>query len=119
MDYKYKVDYPMIARRIKAARKQAGLTQEQLAEQIDISTNAVAKLENNLMTASLQTLVNIANVLGVGMDYLLCQRCPASQENSIDAFLDGLIDGLSQRDKEFLTHVINGLKLYHPQSGEP
>ena len=39
MDYRYKVDYPLIARRIKAARKYAGLTQEQLAEQIDISTN--------------------------------------------------------------------------------
>ena len=44
MDYRYKVDYPLIARRIKAARKFAGLTQEQLAEQIDISTNAVAQL---------------------------------------------------------------------------
>ena len=51
MDYQYKVDYPLIAKRIKEARKLAGLTQEQLAEKIEISTNAVAKLENNLMTA--------------------------------------------------------------------
>ena len=116
MDYKYKVDYPLIARRIKTARKQAGLTQEQLAEKIDISTNAVAKLENNLMTASLQTLVNIANVLGIGMDYLLCERCPTNQASNIDVFLDGLIDGLSQQDKEFIIHVINGLKLYRTQS---
>lgn len=117
MDYKYKVDYPLIAKRIKAARKQACLTQEQLAEKIDISTNAVAKLENNLMTASLQTLVNIANVLGIGMDYLLCESYPADQESNIDVFLDGLIDGLSQQDKEFIIHVINGLKLYHTRSG--
>ena len=60
MDYKYKVDYPLIAKRVKEARKFAGLTQEQLAEKIDISANAVAKLENNLMTASLQTLVNLS-----------------------------------------------------------
>ena len=32
MDYRYKVDYPLIAKRIKTARKLAGLTQEQLAE---------------------------------------------------------------------------------------
>lgn len=37
MDYRYKVDYPLIAKRIKTARKLAGLTQEQLAEKIDIS----------------------------------------------------------------------------------
>lgn len=115
MDLKYKVDYPLIARRIKAARKQAGLTQEQLAEKIDISTNAVAKLENNLMTASLQTLVNIANALGIGMDYLLCESYPTNQEDNTDVFLNGLIDGLSQQDKKFIIHVINGLKFYHTQ----
>ena len=69
------------------------------------------------MTASLQTLVNIANVLGIGMDYLLCESYPADQESNIDVFLDGLIDGLSQQDKEFIIHVINGLKLYHTRSG--
>ena len=44
MEQRYKVDYPAIARRVKEARRRAGLTQEQLAEQIDISANAVAKL---------------------------------------------------------------------------
>ena len=103
--------------KLQLLRKQNNMTQEQLAEKIDISTNAVAKLENNLMTASLQTLVNIANVLGIGMDYLLCESYPADQESNIDVFLDGLIDGLSQQDKEFIIHVINGLKLYHTRSG--
>lgn len=112
MDYKYKVDYPLIARRIKTARKLAGLTQEQLAEQIDISTNAVAKLENNLMTASLQTLVNIANVLHMDINDLLCEERPAEEESSQDAFLYGLIRGLSPADKDFIIHVINGMKLY-------
>ena len=41
MDYKYKLDYHLIAKRIKDARKLSGLTQEQLAEKIGISTNAV------------------------------------------------------------------------------
>ena len=115
MDYKYKVSYPLIAKRIKVARKRAGLTQEQLAEKIGISTNAVAKLENNLMTASLQTLVNIADVLGIDIDYLLCESYPTNRENNIDVFLNGLIDELSQQDKEFIIHVINGLKLYRAQ----
>ena len=73
------------------------------------------KLENNLMTASLQTLVNIANVLGIDIDYLLCESYPTNRENNIDVFLNGLIDELSQQDKEFIIHVINGLKLYRAQ----
>ena len=52
MEYLYKLDYPNIAKRIKKLRKSADLTQAELAEKINISTNAVAKLENNLMAPS-------------------------------------------------------------------
>ena len=38
MDYQYKLDYPAIARNIKAARKQLCMTQAELAEHIEIST---------------------------------------------------------------------------------
>ena len=43
MEYLYKLDYPNIAKRIKKLRKSADLTQAELAEKINISTNAVAK----------------------------------------------------------------------------
>ena len=105
MDYKYKLDYPLIAKRIKEARKLSGLTQEQLAEKIGISTNAVAKLENNLMTASLQTLVNI------DMNTLFLQSTDDTQSN-LDEYLTNHIHGLSIKDKEFLVHIINGLQIY-------
>ena len=48
MDYQYKVDYPLIAKRIKEARKLAGLTQEQLAEKLNVSQNTIAKIECGL-----------------------------------------------------------------------
>ncbi len=111
MDYKYKLDYHLIAKRIKDARKLSGLTQEQLAEKIGISTNAVAKLENNLMTASLQTLVNIANVLNIDMNTLFLQNTDDTQSN-LDEYLINHIRGLSIKDKEFLVHIINGLQIY-------
>ena len=109
MEQRYKVDYPAIARRVKEARRRAGLTQEQLAEQIDISANAVAKLENNLMNASLQTLVNIANALQLDMNDLLGAR---SRGGERDPFLESLLADLSPKDRDFLVYVINGLKLY-------
>ena len=111
MDYKYKLDYPLIAKRIKDARKLSGLTQEQLAEKIGISTNAVAKLENNLMTASLQTLVNIANVLNIDMNTLFLPNENPTQ-SSLNEYLINHIQGLSTKDKEFLIYIINGLQIY-------
>ena len=111
MDYKYKLDYPLIAKRIKDARKLSGLTQEQLAEKIGISTNAVAKLENNLMTASLQTLVNIVNVLNIDMNTLFLPNENHAQ-SSLNEYLINHIQGLSEKDKEFLVYIIKGLQIY-------
>ena len=111
MDYKFKLDYPLIAKRIKDARKLSGLTQEQLAEKIGISTNAVAKLENNLMTASLQTLVNIVNVLNIDMNTLFLPNENPTQ-SSLNEYLINHIQGLSTKDKEFLIYIINGLQIY-------
>ncbi|MCL2604957.1 MAG: helix-turn-helix domain-containing protein [Defluviitaleaceae bacterium] len=113
MEHKYKLDYPIIAKRIKEARKITGLTQAGLAEKINISENAVAKLENNLMTASLQTLINTANALDVDINYLLNSDMPlVKEETNIDTFLNGLILGLKQKDKEFIIHIINALKIH-------
>lgn len=115
MDYRYSIDYEKIAARIKTARKSAGLTQAELAEKINISTNAVAKLENNLMTTSLQTLISIANVLEIDINYLLSdEQEKKEEEDSLDLFLNSLLRSLSPTDKNFMIHVINGLRLYYP-----
>lgn len=110
MDCQYKLDYPAIARSIKSARKQLCMTQAELAERIELSTNAVAKLENDLMTPSLQTLVNIANVLHMDFNLLL-SRGTTQEKTSQDTLLSGLVSELSPQEKDFLIHVIRGFKL--------
>ena len=113
MEYKYKLDYKIMAKRVREARKLANLTQAGLAEKINVSTNAVAKLETNLMTASLQTIISIANVLNIDINYLLLDEHEETKEDtSRDMFLDSLISNLSQKDKDFIIHIINGLKIY-------
>ncbi len=116
MERKYKLDHKAIAQRIKVARRAARLTQAELAEQINISTNAVAKLEANLMNVSLQTLINIANALDIDMNYLLSDS-ETTDENT-DMFLESLLAGLSMRDKAFLIHTINGLKAYNAERAD-
>ena len=107
MSQKYKYDTKCIAQKIKEARKRANLTQAELAEKIDISTNAVAKLENNLMAASLQTLISIANVLELDINYLL------TSETGDDEYLLSLVHNLSLAEKDFIVSVINSLKKYN------
>lgn len=116
MENKYKLDYVKIAARVKAARRSAGMTQAELAEKIGISTNAVAKLENSLMTASLQTLINISNVLNIDINYLLSDG-GAETDTELDVLLAGMIKELSPEDKGFIVHMIHGLNRYKRLGG--
>ena len=60
-----------IGRRIKTARERKRLTQEQLAELIDLSPMHISVIERGVKLPKLETLINIANVLDVSADVLL------------------------------------------------
>lgn len=60
-----------LGERIKQARIQAGLTQEQLAELLNLSRGTVARYELGEIEPKLQNLAAIARVLQVSSDYLM------------------------------------------------
>ena len=57
--------------RIKEARKNQKLTQEQLAERLDISVEFVGQIERGLKLPSLQVFIRLVEELNVSADYLL------------------------------------------------
>lgn len=57
--------------RIKEARRKAGLTQEQLAEKVDISLTYVSEIERGLKLPSISVFIKLIEVLNVSADYLL------------------------------------------------
>lgn len=57
--------------RIKFHRKRLGLTQEQLAERMGVSAQAVSKWENNLSCPDISILPELAEVFGITVDALL------------------------------------------------
>ena len=60
-----------LGERIKAARIQAGLTQEELADRIGVSRGAVARWELGEIEPKLRNLVVLSELLNVSTDYLL------------------------------------------------
>lgn len=66
------LDYKSIGKRVKIARIRAELTQEKLAEIVDLSPTHLSNIETGSTRVSLQTIVNLANALGVTADDLLC-----------------------------------------------
>ena len=60
-----------LGEKIKEARKQCGLSQEQLAEKMTVSRSAVAKWEANNGLPDVENLKALAQLLNVSVDYLL------------------------------------------------
>ena len=57
--------------KLRNARKEAGLSQEQLAEKLSVSRSAVAKWETDNGMPDVGNLKAIATLLNVSIDYLL------------------------------------------------
>ena len=70
------VDFSRLGRRITAARKEKGLSQEKLAELADITATNLSHIERGKIKTSIETLVSISNALGCTPNDLLCDSLP-------------------------------------------
>ena len=62
------MDYCSLGINIKTARKKVHMTQEELAEKVDISTVFVSQIENANRKASLETVYKISKALNITID---------------------------------------------------
>jgi transcriptional regulator with XRE-family HTH domain len=72
------MDYIILGRNIKRIRKSKAYTQEALSERAGISTVFMSQIETASRKPSLETVVNLAYSLNVGIDDLVFNK--ASQE---------------------------------------
>lgn len=60
-----------LGQKLKNLIKEKGMTQEELAEQLDVSRQAVGKWVNDKGIPEVNKLIQISNMFGVSLDYLL------------------------------------------------
>jgi transcriptional regulator with XRE-family HTH domain len=60
-----------IGRRITQLRKEQGMTQEELAQKLDVTSQAVSKWENDVSCPDILILPQLADILHTTTDYLL------------------------------------------------
>ena len=65
------IQYHIIGKRIQQRRKELGLKQYELAEQLNISNNHMSSIETGREKPSLETLLHACEILHVTPDYLL------------------------------------------------
>ena len=78
-------------RRIQKLRREKGLTQEQLAERLNVSTVHLAKIETGKRGCSLDILPDFASFFNASLDYLVLGKVSDSE---VRARLDAIIQTL-------------------------
>ena len=65
------IDYKLIGQRLAKRRKEKHITQEQLAEYLDVSTAFISKIECGRTQINLERLVQICHFLEIEPSYIL------------------------------------------------
>ena len=90
------LDYKMIGKRIQSARKDAHMTQDDLADKCGCTSKYVSNIETGKKTPSLDLLTNISSALEVTVDSLLIDSPLAFSKYYVDAVIEKKISQLSK-----------------------
>ena len=96
-----KTDYVLIGERIKFWRQQRSLTQERLAEMVELSPGFISLIETGKKRASLETLLSICRALNITLNDLLVRNQIIQDTDYNTEFLE-----LTVKLKEHERHLV-------------
>ncbi|MBR3143066.1 MAG: helix-turn-helix transcriptional regulator [Clostridiales bacterium] len=103
------IDNKSIGRNIKHYRNVKGLSQEELANLVFVSSTHISYLETGTKFPSLELLLLIANALDVSADDLLAENLIHTSSN-VGKELHTVLQNCSPKEKELIIRVVMFLK---------
>lgn len=104
------MDYYGIGQRIRKYRKAVGLSQEELADRVGISTTHMSHIETANTKLSLQVLVAISEALEVTTDSLIYEM-PQLNKTALAKEVVDIIDSSSSREATILKDVMREMRI--------
>ena len=104
-----KLDYLVVGQRIRTVRKRKKMSQATLSEKAGLDPTYISYIENGLRCMSLESLIAIANALGVTADMLLCD----SLDNQLTvclAELEYIFKGCTNYERRLMLDTLRGMK---------
>ena len=92
----FEIDYKAMGQRIRAKRKELNLTQEKLAEVVDVSSSYIGEIERGTSICSLAVLANIATVLKLNLDSLV----KGINEENVDNAFSEIYESVPKNNQE-------------------
>ncbi|MBQ8817050.1 MAG: helix-turn-helix transcriptional regulator [Clostridia bacterium] len=101
------IDYKLIGERIKRVRKMRGLTQEVMAEKLNVSIGYVSQVERGITKISLDLLGAISSILDYDIAYFVSE----SAVNSGDYMESELLEEIRRLDEKKRKYILKVIKL--------
>lgn len=98
------LDYNIIGERLKKARIDKNMTQEKLAEQIDVSVAFLSRVERGTSHINLKRLTQICEILGVSEGSIL-NGVSGNSDNYLASEFNNILNSVSS-DKQKLIYKI-------------
>lgn len=92
---------------IARMRAEAELTQEEVAERMDIGNEAVSRIERGVVTPTLSRLFEFADLFDCRVDKLLLEASDRDTDQA--ATIAHQLTGLSTMDRELVAGIVNQL----------
>ena len=105
----YELDYPEIGNRIRKFRKICNLSQEELAEAVDISATHMSHIETANTKLSLTVCASIARVLNVRLDDIVFHH--PDNDNYLKNEITELISDCNDNEQKIIYDIIKASKL--------
>ena len=103
------IDYKLIGSRIKEARKAQNMTQERLAEQLDVSVGYISQVERGITKISLDLLGAISSILCCDVASLITHSAIQEQHYAATEW-SAVLSGLNAKEKLLLLEIARLLK---------
>lgn len=102
----------ILADKIIEERKRCGMSQEELAEKLSVSRQAVSKWESAQTMPDLNKIIRLAELFGVTTDYLVRDDCePANRPQTTESETDSALRRVSLEEANaYMTHCAEAAK---------
>lgn len=99
------MEHLALGKRIREERLKLNLTQEKLAEDVDLSTAYIGQIERGERSLTLENLVAVAIRLGVTVDYLLLDSVAPLGDSQYKLWSQ-LMDGRTEAERALAVNMV-------------
>lgn len=102
------MDRIILGRRLREERLHCGMTQEQVAEYINVSTTYVGLVERGERSVTLEKLILLARCFHVTIDYLLADSLPVT-DSVQDKMMLSLWHSAGEQEKSMILSIMQSV----------